>query len=163
MIVPIVNEQDEIIGHKHRSEITQQDIYRVSALWITNTAGDILIAQRKFTKTNDPGCWGPAVAGTVEEDETYESNIYKEAEEELGIASIHFDIGPKLRGVKKHNYFVQWYKVVLDKNIEEFTPLETEVEQIRWISPSHLEQDIRNDPSHYLGNMDWYFNVLIQE
>ncbi len=34
----IVNEKDEVIGYKLRSEIQSEDIYRVSCLWITNTA-----------------------------------------------------------------------------------------------------------------------------
>lgn len=63
----IVNENDEIIGHKARGTLEQLDIYRVSALWIKNSQGDILLAQRKFTKKHDPGKWGPAVAGTNDE------------------------------------------------------------------------------------------------
>ncbi|MEI7562268.1 MAG: hypothetical protein WCJ39_00675 [bacterium] len=54
-LIPVVNEQDEIIGYKERSEIQKEDIYRVTALWITNNKGEILIAQRAFTKRNNPG------------------------------------------------------------------------------------------------------------
>jgi hypothetical protein len=36
-IQTIVDENDEIISHKHRHEITSEDIYRVSALWIENS------------------------------------------------------------------------------------------------------------------------------
>ncbi|MFA6422790.1 MAG: NUDIX domain-containing protein, partial [Candidatus Buchananbacteria bacterium] len=81
----IVNENDEAIGHKERNELDFSDIYRVSGLWITNLKGEILLAQRAFTKNHDPGKWGPAAAGTVEEGEDYETNILKEAEEELGL------------------------------------------------------------------------------
>jgi len=58
----IVNEQDEIIGYKPRREITPEDIYRVSALWIENSKWEILLAQRGFMKTNGPGKWWAAVA-----------------------------------------------------------------------------------------------------
>ena len=88
MKIPVVNQQDEIIGYKEKSLITTDDIYRVSALWITDTTGRILLAKRAFTKSRHPGLWGPAVAGTVEEGETYESNIIKEAEEEIGLKNI---------------------------------------------------------------------------
>ena len=54
-IIPLVNEQDEIIGYKERAEIKTEDIYRVSALRITNSQGEILVAQRAFTKKNNPG------------------------------------------------------------------------------------------------------------
>lgn len=53
-LIPIVNLDDEIIGYKERSKITSQDIYRVSALWIENSKGEILLAQRGFMKRNNP-------------------------------------------------------------------------------------------------------------
>ena len=56
----IVDENDNIIGHKKRGTLDKKDIYRVSALWIQNPKGDILLAQRKFTKKHHPGRWGPA-------------------------------------------------------------------------------------------------------
>lgn len=42
----IVNDRDEIIGYKERGTLAQQDIYRVSALWIKNPLGNILLAKR---------------------------------------------------------------------------------------------------------------------
>lgn len=81
----IVNEQDEEIGVKHRHDITSDDIYRVSALWIENSHGDVLMSQRGFMKRNNPGKWSAAVAGTIDEGESYSENIYKEAEEEIGL------------------------------------------------------------------------------
>lgn len=85
-LIPIVNLDDEIIGYKPRKDITLQDVYRVSALWIENSQGEILLAQRGFLKSVDPGKWGAAVAGTVEKDESYEENILKEMQEELGLS-----------------------------------------------------------------------------
>jgi isopentenyldiphosphate isomerase len=101
----IVNEKDEIIGFKERSKVKTDDIYRVSALWAENAKGDILMAQRAFSKMNSPGKWGPAVAGTVEEGETYDSNITKEAEEEIGLVNSKFGKGEKVRVFGEHNYF----------------------------------------------------------
>lgn len=103
----IVDENDEIIKHKERGTLNQSDIYRVSALWIQNSKGEILLAQRSFNKKNHPGKWGPAVAGTNDEGETYESNIVKEAEEEIGLKNISFQksINQKVEG--EHNYFAQ--------------------------------------------------------
>src|SRR3989338_4245132 len=85
MRVPIVNEKDEIIEYKDWKDRGLKEIVRVSGLWIVDGNGNILLAQRYKNKTHDPGKWGPAVAGTVEEGETYESNIVKEAEEENGL------------------------------------------------------------------------------
>lgn len=81
MRIPIVNEQDEIIGYKDRKDRNTVDITRITGLWLWNEKGEVLLAQRALSKDINPGLWGPAVAGTVEEGETYESNIIKEAEE----------------------------------------------------------------------------------
>ncbi|HSW74542.1 MAG TPA: NUDIX domain-containing protein [Candidatus Saccharimonadales bacterium] len=156
----IVNDQDEIIGHKERGTIKREDIYRVSSLWITNSNGDVLLAQRKFTKKHDPGKWGPAVAGTVDEGETYDSNIIKEAEEEIGLKNIRPEAGPKLRVTGEHNYFSQLYKLVVNKPAEDFMIQEEEVEQVKWFTRSELEQELREHPDNYLTGLDRAMEAL---
>jgi len=46
----IVNKNDKIIGYKERGTLKSSDIYRVSSLWIQNSQGKILLAQRSFNK-----------------------------------------------------------------------------------------------------------------
>jgi isopentenyldiphosphate isomerase len=156
----IVNDQDEIIGHKERGTLAKEDIYRVSALWITNSRGDILLAQRKFTKSHDPGKWGPAVAGTLDEGETYESNIVKEAEEEIGLKNIQPVPGPNRRTNGEHNYFSQWYTLILDKPAEDFTVQQEEVEQVKWFTRDELENELREHPDNYFKNLNWSLGSL---
>jgi isopentenyldiphosphate isomerase len=156
----IVSDKDEVIGYKERGTLEQSDIYRVSALWVTNSRGDILLAQRKFTKSHDPGKWGPAVAGTVEEDETYEQNIYKEAEEEIGLKGVKFAKGPKVRIHGEHNYFDQWYTAIVDKPAKEFTIQEEEVEQVKWFTRKELDRELQDHPEWYLSDLRWPFENL---
>jgi isopentenyldiphosphate isomerase len=86
MKIPIVNEKDEIIDYKARTDISfEKDIFRTASLWITNSKGEVLLARRKFDKKVDPGKWAEAVGGTVEGDDSYEDTVIREAEEELGI------------------------------------------------------------------------------
>lgn len=106
MKIPIVNESDEVIAYKERESIAVEDIYRVSALWVKNSKGESLLAQRAFTKKHSPGKWEPAVAGTVEEGEDYDSNIIKEIEEELGLKDIKIFKAKKIRRTGLHNFFV---------------------------------------------------------
>jgi isopentenyldiphosphate isomerase len=139
MLMQVVDGNDEYIGDKERSELDfQKDIYRVAALWLTNSANEVLIAQRKFSKDRDPGLWGPAVAGTVEPGETYETNIYKEAEEEIGLSGLVFTLGPKLRVKTPRNYFCQWYKDKLVQEVaqqpEKYIPTMAEVLSILGIA-----------------------------
>ena len=79
MIIPIVNEQDEIIEYKDRNDRSPEEITRITSLWLGNEKGEVLLAQRAFNKKTSPGLWGPAAAGSVEKGETYDSNIIKEA------------------------------------------------------------------------------------
>lgn len=158
--IVIVNDRDEVIGHKERGTLTKEDIYRVSALWITDSRGNILLAQRKFTKTHDPGKWGPAVAGTLDEGETYESNIIKEAEEEIGLQDIKPVPGPRKRVSGEYNFFDQWYTLTVDKPAEEFTLQEEEVEQVKWMSPEELDKELREHPENYLKGLDWPLKSL---
>jgi isopentenyl-diphosphate delta-isomerase len=152
----IVNEQDEVIGYKSRDEILPTYIYRVSALWITNSKGEILLAQRALSKKNDPGRWGPAVAGTVEEGETYDSNIVKEAGEELGLKNIHPIKGPKVRVAQKHQYWLQWYSLVLDALVGSFVIEPKEVMAIQWFTPEELGGKLENEITSFIASaVEW--------
>ena len=56
-LIPIVDEDDNIIEYVERSERRSDQIYRVAALWITNSQGEILIAQRHRSKKHHPLLW----------------------------------------------------------------------------------------------------------
>jgi isopentenyldiphosphate isomerase len=146
MMIPIVNEQDEIIGHKERADILPNDIYRATSLWITNSKGDILLAQRSLHKKTSPGRWGPAVAGTVEEGEEYENNIIKEAQEEIGITGLSFKLGPKIRIHGPGEYFDQWFTGCIDWDVEKFRIDKNEVGQLKWLTEKDLRTEFKNNP-----------------
>lgn len=156
----IVDEEDNIIGYKDRETVTSEDIYRVSALWITNSQGEILLAKRSLTKTHNPGQWGPAVAGTVEEGEDYLVNIIKESLEEIGLKDIIPRVGPKIRVRGKYNFFGQWYTLVVDKALNEFVIDEREVAEIRWISKDNLQREIQIDSSKFSGSMQRFIKLF---
>lgn len=153
MKIIIVDKNNKIIGSKERDQIQTEDIYRVSGLWITNSSGNILLAQRKFTKKNDPGKWGPAVAGTVEEGESYEENVIKEADEELGLKNIKPQKGPIRRNHGIHNYFSQRFYLTVDKKIDEFKVAKDEVEQIQWFTRQELQKLIKEKPEMFIKSL----------
>ncbi len=164
-LITIVNEKDEIIGYKQREDIDhEKDIYRVTALWIKNSDNEVLLAQRAFAKKNSPGLWGPAVAGTVEKGETYESNIYKEAQEEIGLSGVEFLLGPKNRTREKNtyrNYFAQWFFATVNEPASFFTVRPGEVEQVAWISSDKLVEDAKRQPTKYIPSMQKIINTFV--
>lgn len=152
--IVIVDKSDKIIGHKEREALDPDDIYRVSVLWLTNSKGEILIAQRSFNKPHNPGQWGTSVAGTVDEGETYYENIIKETWEEIGLRGIQPKKGPYGRNSGEHNYFYQWYLCEADMDIEDFNIDREEVEAIRWVTKEQLLREIEESPDDFPITMD---------
>lgn len=164
MRIPVVDVNDVQIGFKERDELVAGDFYRVAALWLTNSKGEILLAQRAYTKTNSPGKWGPAVAGTVEEGETYDSNIVKEIFEEIGltISIDQLSKGPKVfvRTTEK-GFFDQWYFYTTDLPSDEFVIPEDEVAQVRWVNRSDFDTWYAEHPEDFLSNTAQWLPFLI--
>lgn len=156
----IVDENDKIIGYKDRGALEERDIYRVSALWITNSKGEVLLARRHHTKSHHPRKWGPAVAGTIEEGETYEENIIKEAEEELGLKNIQPKLSYKTKTDNKYHHFGQWYTLNIDRDINEFKIQEDEVEEIKWFSPEEAKKYLQEHPEEFTPSMKKYFELF---
>lgn len=151
MKIILVDEKDNVIGSKERSKLNHpEDIYRVSALWITNNKGDILLAQRALTKDKDPGLWGPSVAGTVELGETYDDNIKKEISEEIGLKNVKLKKGPKIMVSSPRRYFCKWYFLKTDKKAEDFTIQKEEVAQVKWFSKEKLMKMLKETPSQII-------------
>jgi len=158
--ITIVNADDEIIGYKTRDTVSKEDIYRVSALWIINSRGDILLAKRHHTKLHHPNMWGPAVAGTIEEGETYVSNIIKETEEEIGLKYIKPTLGPKMEITGEHHHFAQWFTLKVDIDINDFKIQEDEVEEIKWFAPQELGDGLQMQPEKFLPRMNEYYKLF---
>lgn len=161
MGIPIVDLNDEVIAHKDRSKINyDNDIFRTASLWVTNSDGDVLLAQRKFNKKIDPGKWAEAVGGTVENDDSYLETIIREAEEELGLKDIEIKIGPKQFIATPCRYFVQWFIICVDKHISEFKIQEEEVERIAWMPIGQLNNELKTSPDKYIKAMPTIVELL---
>lgn len=148
MRIPIVNEQDEIIAYKERSDRNDFDIIRTTSIWITDdTHNFILLQKRSMKKKNSPGVWCPAVSGTVEENETYEENAYKELEEEIGINNVKLVEGKKyFYGTSKFN---QMYKLILPIDTN-FILEKEEVDQVQWFTKDDLISLYKKNPEHFV-------------
>ena len=155
MKIPIVDEDDNIICHKERSEKTKEELCRASDLWITDTEGNILLAQRSFKKAHYPGEWGPAAAGVVEEGETYESCIIRETEEEIGLKDIEPELSFKNR---YHNCLAQHFKLTLPVGFNDFILQKEEVEQVKWFTKDELLKEIEENSNNYMTGLEGLIN-----
>jgi|SRR3989344_8547261 len=161
MRIPIVNEQDEVIEYKDKKDRSPLEITRITGLWLWNEKGEVLLAQRAFSKKMNPGLWGPAVAGIVEEGESYESNIIKEVEEEIGLKDLKPQLGPKLRRTTLHAYFVQWFIATINSEYP-LVKQDSEVEAIKWFKKEELFKILQEKPEIFLPSLKesamYYFN-----
>lgn len=160
--IVIVDTNDVPMGVTDRNAVNYEtQIYRVSALWLVNTKGDVLIAQRKLTKKKDPGLWGPSVAGTVEQGETYEQNIEKEVSEEIGLNDITLHAVTKTYVDEPRKYFCKWFTATVDwTGTSNFVIQEEEVEAIAWAPYEELLEDYRNSPAKYIPSFGQSLEVL---
>lgn len=159
----IVNEKDEVIGHRERNDNTRDDLERVSGLIILNSKNEVLLARRSLSKVRDPGKWGPSVAGTVEEGETYLSNVIKEAQEEVGLIVAESELYEESYGFQKstsHDYFLKLYSVVADRSIEEFSAQKEEVEEIKWAPVVELLEWFGNSPDDFVASFGKTIDIL---
>lgn len=156
MKIPIVNEQDEIIGYKEREDATTDDLVRASGLWVSDKDRNILLAQRAFSKKYAPGLWGSAAGGVVEENETYESCIVREAEEEIGLKGVIFKLGPK---ICLPDCFVQYFSAIVDRDYV-FIKQEEEVEQIKWFSQVELDEFLKEKPEMFMNGFKEYIKLF---
>lgn len=158
----IVDREDNPIGSKPRADIVPDDTHRVSALWLTGAkTGQVLIAQRKLTKKNNPGKWSAAAAGTVEVGESYNGNMTKEIAEELGIEGLDLRKGPKqFISDSQSSFFCQWYRASVDEDSVQFSLQEEEVESVRWVSEDWLQDDVMQKPDKYVSSMPATLKIL---
>jgi len=160
MKIPIVNEQDEIIGYKEREDITPEDISRIVVLHVFNEKGEVLIAKRQSTKIIHPDKWGPSVSGGVEEGYDYDTTVIKEAGEEIGlknIVPIFYKKMPKLSDVNSR--FTGVYYVIINSEYKLIIQ-EEEVAEIKWISVLDLEDWWIKKPEDFVPSFQRSLNVI---
>lgn len=162
-LIPIVDAQDNLLEYKEKSVISADDIYRVSVLWIRNTAKThVLLAQRALNKSHDPGKWEPAVAGTLEDTETYLENILHEIHEEIGLTVTEKDltVGPKLFLTQEWKFFCQFYLLERDVNLNELTLQTSEVKDAKWWLREDIAKQLKENRDFFTKNFHILWNVL---
>lgn len=140
----LVNERDEVIGRKLRSEIYAEKLlnFRVVNAFLINLKGELWIPKRSHHKPLFPGCLDMSMGGHVESGETYDQAFKRELQEELNLNAD--DLSWKVRAhlhpqYDKVSVFMQVYEIYTDLapkyNPDEF------IESF-WIQPAKLLQKI---------------------
>jgi len=137
-MLPIVDDQDKVIGKKTRDEVEKKAmLHRSANVIIEDSNGMIFVHQRKKDKFYYPGLWDIKVGGAVQYHESYLEAAKRELAEEAGIngVSLKFLFSEKYRS-KEHNTNRQVYLCTWDGPIK---IQKEEIEQGRFMSLDEID------------------------
>jgi isopentenyldiphosphate isomerase len=85
-IFDVVNECDEVIDAKPRSEVHARGLlHRAVHVLVFNSRGEIFLQKRSMKKDRQPGVWDSSCSGHVDSGEHYDETAVRELGEELGL------------------------------------------------------------------------------
>lgn len=157
----LVNEKDEVIGKKLRSEVYAEGLsnFRVVNAFLINSKNELWLPRRGPNKRIFPLCLDMSMGGHVESGETYEESFKRELNEELNIDA---NTTPwKLLGYltpEKDDVsaFMNVYEIRTDEapkfNADDFT-------EYFWLTPSELFERI-NEGEKTKGDLPTLVNIF---
>ena len=85
-IFDVVNEEDEVIGQKTRSEVHRLGLqHRAVHVLVFNARGQIFLQKRSLKKDRQPGLWDSSASGHLDTGEDYDACAVREVREEIGL------------------------------------------------------------------------------
>jgi isopentenyl-diphosphate delta-isomerase type 1 len=85
-IFDVVNERDEVIGKKPRSEVHRLGLmHRATHVLVFNQRGQVFLQKRSMKKDRQPGLWDSSASGHVDSGEEYDACAVRELREEIGL------------------------------------------------------------------------------
>src|SRR5581483_8288784 len=85
-IFDVVNERDEVIDRKPRSEVHRLGLmHRAVHVLVFNRGGQIFLQKRSMSKDRQPGLWDSSASGHLDTGETYDACAVRELREEIGL------------------------------------------------------------------------------
>jgi isopentenyldiphosphate isomerase len=145
-IFDVVNERDEVIGRRSRSEVHRLGlIHRAVHLLVFNAQGQIFLQKRSMNKDRQPGLWDSSASGHVDSGEDYDACAVREAREEIGLILAAaprrlFKLGPSAETDQEH---VWVYRCEAEGP---FTLNPQEIERARWFMPEEVGHWLQERP-----------------
>lgn len=139
-ILDLVNENDEVIDTKPRSEVYALGLtnFRVINLFLKNDKGELWIPRRTAHKRIFPLCLDISAAGHVESGEDYETALAREVMEELNIDIASHPV-TFLGKATPHEHGVSAFEQVYELKYDEVPPYNPhDYCEWMWITPQGL-------------------------
>ena len=89
-VFDVVNERDEVIGQRLRSEVHRLGLmHRAAHILVFNSRGQVFLQKRSMKKDRQPGLWDSSASGHLNSGEGYDACALRELREEIGLTSPH--------------------------------------------------------------------------
>ena len=148
-IFDVVNERDEVVGRKPRSEVHRLGLlHRAAHVLVFNARGQVFLQKRSLRKDRQPGLWDSSAAGHVDSGEDYDACIVREMREEIGlrVSAVPrrlFKLGPSAQTDHEHVWVYQ---------CEAEGPFELQAEEVEsggWFAPEEVTRWIAERPEDF--------------
>lgn len=162
--ITFVDESDEVIGAGTKQDVWTKGIrHRIVRIFVLNSHGDVLLAQRGHTLESLPGRWNESAAGHVDEGEDYQTAAERETGEELGIAHARVEEVGRFKSDETDEPDKQkkrWTAVYVVRYDGELLPSTREVAATKWMSPKEAMEWMEREPSLFTEGCILAFKML---
>jgi isopentenyl-diphosphate delta-isomerase type 1 len=160
-IFDIVNEHDEVIGRKPRSEVHARGLlHRAVHVLVFNSRGEIFLQKRSRLKDRQPGVWDSSCSGHVDSGEIYDETAVRELQEEIGL---RINSPPqklfKIDACAETDAEFVWIYRCESEGPFQLHP--DEIETGGWFAPEFVTKWISEKPRDFAGAFVLIWNKLI--
>lgn len=162
-MVVLVDEKNEILGYMGKLEAHKKGLlHRAISVIVFNSAGEMLLQQRAYTKYHWAGIWSNTCCSHPRKDEGFKDAAERRLHEELGFKidlkeefNFIYKALDEKSGLTEHEYDVV-FTGVYDGSFEYNRD---EVNATKWIPVKDLETDIEKHPQEY----SFWFKIILDE
>lgn len=152
-IFDVVNDLDEVIGQRTRSEVHRLGLqHRAVHVLVFNSRGQVFLQQRSLKKEGEPGLWDSSASGHLSCGEDYDTCVVREAGEEIGLrlASCPEKLFKLAACPETHQEHVWVYRCCSEGP---FTLHPEEIERGDWFVPEEVTRGIAQRPQEFASSL----------
>jgi len=168
-LIDIFDEDNNFLDvQKMKSQAHKNGLWhRTAHIWIYNSNGEILLQLRAKNKDIYPNVWDISAAGHIGAGEDIVISGLREVEEEISLKLKEKDLDfykilKKQTSFKdfQDNEFHYVYISKFEGDISNLKKQEEEVQELKFIPISKLEEDLKLNPKNYTAHGDYWFEMI---